>query len=70
LRLEGKLPEQTTTPATLSESVIRLDNYQSLGFRESDKVEGGLYSSGNVDITDTDVKYCICGMGRQYSWKL
>jgi hypothetical protein len=29
-----------------------------------------LYSSGNVDITDTDVKYCICGMGRQYSWKL
>jgi hypothetical protein len=48
LQLDGNLPEQTTTSAILSEMVVRLDDYQSLGFRQSDKVEGGLYSAGKI----------------------
>jgi hypothetical protein len=47
LQLEGKLPEQTTA-AILNETISELVNYQSFGFRESDIVEGGLYSAGTI----------------------
>jgi hypothetical protein len=48
LQLNGNFPEQSTTSAILSDIVIRLDDYQSFGFRQSDKVEGGLYSEGKI----------------------
>ena len=48
LKLEGKLPEQTTTPAILSETIVRDDNYQSFGFRDPNKVKEGLYSRGTI----------------------
>ncbi|HET7283301.1 MAG TPA: serine protease [Nitrososphaeraceae archaeon] len=47
LQLEGNLPEQTT-PAILSETIVRDDNYQSFGFRDPNKVKGGLYSRGTI----------------------
>ena len=47
LQLEGKLPEQTT-PAILSETINYRGNYQSFGFRESEDIEGGLFSNGII----------------------
>jgi V8-like Glu-specific endopeptidase len=48
LQLDGNLPKQTITSAILSETIVSPDDYQSFGFRQSDKVEGGLYSAGKI----------------------